>query len=101
MVTAVRSMKVCFVFCENEESAERRKWELTARLDVNSEQAVLRGWKRLLGVVQLKAQLGAWCKACSDEDVACWQLAMHRLCDSGRWYDRGMADGITSQLVQK
>ena len=67
LVPALGSMKICFVFCPSEEAAESKKWELAARSDTLAECAVLRGWKRLLGVVHLKKQLSAWCVDSSDE----------------------------------
>ena len=62
LLSALGSMKVCFVFCASEEACESKKWELANRMDSLAECAVLRGWKRLLGVVHVKTQLASWCK---------------------------------------
>ena len=67
LLSALGSMKVCFVFCASEEACESKKWELANRMDSLAECAVLRGWKRLLGVVHVKTQLASWCKESSDE----------------------------------
>ena len=67
---ALRAMKVCFVFVPSAEKCESKKWELSAKQDTLSETAVLRGWKRVLGIVHLKSQLASWCRDASDESAA-------------------------------
>ena len=56
---AANSMKVTFQYCRSEEEVERRKWQLSSRASVLNETQVLRGWKRVLGIVQVAKQLSA------------------------------------------
>jgi hypothetical protein len=62
-------MKVTFVYCRSQEEIERRKWQLSSRVSVLNETQALRGWKRLLGIVQVAQQLSAWSLPSSDADA--------------------------------
>ena len=66
---AAASMRVTFVLCRSTEEVLRRKWNLTSKLGTLSETMVLRGWKRVAGVVQVKTQLQEWNLQSSDEAV--------------------------------
>ncbi|CAE7033684.1 unnamed protein product [Symbiodinium sp. CCMP2592] len=57
LALALRTMKVCFVFVATAEKLESKKWELSAKQDTLAETAILRGWKRVLGIVHLKSQM--------------------------------------------
>ena len=69
MQTALSSMKVTFVLCGSKEDAEKKRWELSASSQLLGETRVLRGWKRVLGVVALKGNLKAWARPYADLDV--------------------------------
>ncbi|CAE7401912.1 unnamed protein product [Symbiodinium sp. CCMP2592] len=70
--TAMMSMKVCFKYCMSEESAESEKWRLAGRLDVLSDHAVLRGWRRIVAIVGIKSNLESWSRDSSDASVSAW-----------------------------
>ena len=69
MQTALSSMKVTFVLCGSKEDAEKQKWGLSASSQLLGETRVLRGWKKVIGIVSLKGNLKAWARPCADLDV--------------------------------
>lgn len=68
---AASSMKVTYMFCRSQEEVEKRKWQLSSKVQVLNETAVLRGFKRILGIVQVKKQLASWNMDSSDK-AASW-----------------------------
>jgi hypothetical protein len=69
---AKHSMKVTFLHCTSDEHAEKRKWRLANNEQTAAVNATLRGWKRVVGVQQVAAQLKAWSQQNSAEAVSAW-----------------------------
>lgn len=69
LVTAARAMKLCFTLCKSPEETERRKWGYSTVSQILAENTVLRGWKRIVGVVEVKFRLASWSMGNSDEQV--------------------------------
>jgi hypothetical protein len=69
---AKHSMKITFLHCTSDEHAEKRKWRLANSEQTAAMNATLRGWKRVVGVQQVAAQLKAWSQQNSAEAVSAW-----------------------------
>jgi hypothetical protein len=69
---AAARMKVTFVFCKSDEHAEQLKWRLSSGSQFAAAHAVLRGWKRLLGVAAVCDQLKVWSGDASPDGVSRW-----------------------------
>ena len=72
LLDAAARMKVTFVFCKSDEHAEQLKWRLSSGSQLAAAHAVLRGWKRLLGVAAVSDQLKVWSSDASPEGVSRW-----------------------------
>ncbi|CAE7222882.1 unnamed protein product [Symbiodinium sp. CCMP2592] len=69
LIVAFTGMPVRLVFVASEEEKEAFKWNLSAKLSSMNENAVLRGYKRILGIVSVKDQLQKWSR---DSSVSQW-----------------------------
>ena len=83
---ALNSMKVTFVLCGSAEDAEKRRWEYSSSLQALAEARVLRGWKKILGIVSLKANLKGWAKPYADlDDTRLYCAIIFMSCLVCRW----------------
>ena len=74
LALARANMKVTFLLFGCQEDMEKKRWELSASTKLISETRVLRGYKKVLGVTQLRNQLVLWQRGSSDRDVTWLQL---------------------------
>lgn len=70
--TAASAMKVTFLFCKDDQQAEQRKWRLSQADETASQNATLRGWKRVVGIVSLAQQLQLWSMDSTPDAVSKW-----------------------------
>ncbi|OLQ01116.1 hypothetical protein AK812_SmicGene16158 [Symbiodinium microadriaticum] len=65
--TAAKSMRVTYILCTSDEQVEQKKFLLSARQGSLADNAVLKGWKRMMAVVAIKGKLQEWCRDSSDK----------------------------------